>query len=405
MKSHVGDSLANPAPPRVVIAHDYVTQRGGAERVTLELLRAFPGSRLLTSFINPATTFPEFGAYDVETLWPNRYRYLRADPRRAFPVLASAFENHTVSDADIVICSTSGWAHRVRATAPKIVYCHNPARWLYQPHDYLKNVPPGLRRQFVNATHGVRRSDAAAAHDAAAYIVNSTTVAARVRDAYGLEAEVIPPAVGLDATGPMDPIRGIEPGYLLTISRPRTYKHAERVCEAVTAYTEERLVVVGGGHPADWPLGVTFVNDLSDPQLRWLYANAKALVAVAHEDFGLTPIEAQAFGVPSVVLRSGGYLDSTIEDVTGVFVDGISPAAIAAGIRRLGEHDWDAESIKLCGARFSRDVFARRMHRAVEGVLYPHADLPPADICPIPVRDEPATPAEQDDEEDPGMTA
>ena len=66
-----------------------------------------------------------------------------------------------IEDADVVICSSSGWSHRVQTTAPKIVYCHNPARWLYQPRDYFPNMPEWLRRQFVMWTRRLRRSDAA----------------------------------------------------------------------------------------------------------------------------------------------------------------------------------------------------------------------------------------------------
>ena len=51
--------------PRVAIVHDYLTQRGGAERVVLALAAAFPGAPIHTSFYAPAETFPEFAALDV----------------------------------------------------------------------------------------------------------------------------------------------------------------------------------------------------------------------------------------------------------------------------------------------------------------------------------------------------
>src|SRR4051794_33675444 len=82
--------------PRIVIAHDYATQRGGAERVALDLLEAFPGSRLVTACYNPETTFPEFANYDVQTLWLNRIASVRRDPRKAFPLLAHAFARHQI---------------------------------------------------------------------------------------------------------------------------------------------------------------------------------------------------------------------------------------------------------------------------------------------------------------------
>lgn len=365
----MSDSVDRRGTPNVVIVHDYATQRGGAERVALQLLRAFPGSTLVTSCWNASTTYPEFGDYPLETLWPNRVHALRADPRRAFLFLEEAFSRHTVRNADVVLCSSSGWAHRIATSAPKIVYCHNPARWLYQPQDYFSTMSPRVRRVVSGAMAPLRRSDKKAALGATRYLVNSTTVAQRVKAAYGIDAAVVPPAAGLTADGPQEPLPGIEPGFLLTVGRPRSYKRTDVICEAVASLPGERLVIVGGSANGWSSPSTTGVDRLRDTQMRWLYANASALVAVANEDFGLTPVEAQRFGLPSVVLRSGGYLDSTIENVTGVFVDESSPAQVATAIRTLHSHCWDSEAIRRCGERFSFDAFACRMHEIVADVL------------------------------------
>src|SRR4051794_3734137 len=206
---------------KIVIVHDYLTQRGGAERVALDLLRAFPESRLVTSCWNPPSTYPEFRDHNIETMWIDKVAALRRDPRRAFPFLARAFEQHHIPDADLVLCSSSGWAHRVSTPAPKVVYCHNPARWLYQPHEYFPKMPAWARGRYVERTKRLRDSDAAAAHGAAAYLVNSGAVAGRVRVTYGIDSLVVPPARGLSPNGPQTPIVGLQPGYLLTVSRRR----------------------------------------------------------------------------------------------------------------------------------------------------------------------------------------
>src|SRR5664279_4542590 len=314
--------------PRIVLVHDYVTQRGGAERVVLDLLRSFPGARLVTACFEAKATYPRFAEYDIETLWPNRFPMFRQDPRTAFPFLARAFARHVIRDADLVICSSSGWAHRVTTSAPKIVYCHNPARWLYQPDDYFADLPKWARRcqrGFVTAMGGLRHSDAIAAKRCSRYIGNSAAVVQRVRDTYGIEATIVPPSRGISPTGPQTPARRVDPGFLLTIGRERGYKHTESICRAVASVASERLVAVGAPSTGADESNITRLTNLSDENMRWLYANASGLVAVAHEDFGLAPVEAQAFGLPSVVLRSGGYLDTTVENVTGVFVDGTSP--------------------------------------------------------------------------------
>lgn len=355
--------------PRVVIVHDYATQRGGAERVAIDLLRAFPGSRLVTSCWNGATTYPEFDEFDVETLWLNDVTAVRRNPKVGFPLLARAFENHVIHDADVVICSSSGWSHRVTTNAPKIVYCHNPARWLYQSDEYFSRLPPWVRKSFVARTHALRTSDVQAAHAATQYLANSTAVARRVRHTYGLDATVVHPARGLSPDGPRVPVPGIEPGFLLTVSRSRGYKNTSYICDAVASLPGERLVVVGATDVNSAFGRIRGVSSLSDAQLRWLYANAAGLVAVGHEDFGLTPVEAQGFGIPSVTLRAGGYLDSTVEGVTGVFVEDLSVAGVVAGIRALRSRSWDAGRIRTSGQRFSKERFADTMHDVVDGAL------------------------------------
>lgn len=211
----------------------------------------------------------------------------------------------------------------------------------------------------------MRRSDAVAAADAHTYIANSSTVSRRIQATYGISAPAVCPPRGLSPTGPRTPVPGLEPGYLLTVGRARSYKNTDVVCRAVARLAGRRLVVVGGLPAGRWPREVVGVHDVDDSTMRWLYANAAALVAVAVEDFGLTVVEAQAFGVPSVVLRDGGYLDSTVEDVTGVFVDRAEPATVARGIERALARGWDRDAIQAHGEVFAPATFAARMRALV----------------------------------------
>src|SRR6187200_1150133 len=122
--------------PRVAIAHDYLTQRGGAERVVLALHRAFPDATIHTTLYNPDGTYPEFGDANVVVSPLNHIGLLRREHRAALPLLPYAVSRLRI-DADVVVASSSGWAHGVPTTGHKIVYCHAPARWLYQPNAFL----------------------------------------------------------------------------------------------------------------------------------------------------------------------------------------------------------------------------------------------------------------------------
>ena len=360
----VSGSVHSPAPAAVSvgIAADYLTLRGGAERVEVAMLSAFPDAQLLAAMYDPDATFPEFRTHQVRTLWPDRIKALRHDVRRAFPVLAATWSRAHM-DADVTFASSAGWAHAVNTTGRKIVYCHNPARWLYQPDDYFQGFPPAVR-PLVRLWDGpLRKWDYRAARSADHYLVNSTSVHRRVLNAYGIDAEILHPPVTIDATGEQEPPAALEPGYLLTVSRPRGYKNTELLVEAISRVPDARLVVVGG--PTSETTGessrIIRLRGLSDSQLRWLYAHARALLAASFEDFGLTPIEANAFGTPAIALRAGGYLDSVVEGVNGLFFDENTPSAIAQAVDQLDTAGLEPDRIRAHADRFSLARFVARL--------------------------------------------
>lgn len=356
------------SPLRVAVVHDYLSQRGGAERVVLSMMKAFPQARLITSVYEPAATFPEFAEYAVETTWLDRFPRLRRDPRLALPLLARTFSSLQVRDVDVVLCSSSGWAHAVSTDAPKLVYCHSPARWLHESGDYFARMSPVARRAAEGLLLPLRRWDARAAASVDRYLVNSTVVQQRLDRAYGRWAPVVPPPVSLGPT-PMEPVPGLEPGFLLVVSRRRSYKQVDIVCRALGDLPDERLVIVGGlPHGVDdcAPGRMVGLEDVPDAQMRWLYAHCDALVATSNEDFGLTPVEANSVGSPTIVLRHGGYLDSSVGGLTGVFVEDATHAGVVDAVRRFRALSFDRESIRRHAAQFSEGRFIARLRSEVE---------------------------------------
>jgi glycosyltransferase involved in cell wall biosynthesis len=354
----------------VALVHDYLTQRGGAERVVLALCEAFPGAPLYTSLYDPDGTFPEFRDVDVHTLPLNTVPAFRQNHRLAFPFLAPSFSALRL-DHDVVICSSSGWAHGARATGRKIVYCHTPARWLYQSDRYLgvRGGDTGFDWRHAVRTGSLealrrplRTWDLQAARSADRYLANSHHVASQILDAYGIDAAVVPPPPVIDPHGPKEHLPGLAPGFLLCVSRLLPYKNVDAVMAAMRSLPEATLVVVGDGPQAVPPelratRNVTRLRRVTDDQLRWLYANAFALVSASYEDFGLTPLEAAMHGTPSVLLRAGGFLDTTVEGVTGMFFANPSPADIAGAISHALRVRWDPALIQAHAQTFSKERF------------------------------------------------
>lgn len=245
----------------------------------------------------------------MQTSWLDRFASLRSDHRRAFVALGPTFSRLTVDDADVVICSSSGWSHGIQTTAPKIVYCHTPARWLHEPADYFIDQGRSTRQAINLMGPSLHRWDRRAARTATRYLANSSVVAERVKRTYGIEADVVHPPPGL-SPGPVRPIPGIEPGFLLSVGRDRGYKNVRAVVAAMEHLPSQRLVTVGSSGPAHSAGNVQHLGMVTDEELRWLYASARAVVSAAYEDFGLSPLEGFAFGTPAVLLRAGGFLDT-----------------------------------------------------------------------------------------------
>jgi glycosyltransferase involved in cell wall biosynthesis len=356
---------------RVAIVHDYLTQRGGAERVVLAMAHAFPDAPVYTSMYEPDETFPDFTALDIRTSWLSRVGAFRRHHRLAFPLLAPVMSRLDVP-ADVAICSSSGWAHGARVRGRRIVYCHAPARWLYQRDRY---VGGDRVRAAAVALLGVplHRWDTRAAARADRYLVNSTVVATAVREHYAIDAEVLPPPVMVDPDGEVQPVPGVEPGAWLCVSRLLAYKNVDAVVRAFDRLPGERLVVVGDGPDADRvraaaPRNVHFAGTVAEAQLRWLYVNTRGTVAAAYEDFGLTPLEAAAFGRPSAVLAAGGYLDTVVDGETGVTFAAPEPAAIAAAVTHMADAPWDEDRLRAQAEQFSRARFETRLRAVVAEV-------------------------------------
>ena len=185
-----------------------------------------------------------------------------------------------------------------------------------------------------------------------------------IRDAiaqhYGIDAEVLSPPPAMLPAGSERPVDGIEPGFLLCVARLLPYKNVDVVMQAVDRLGGPDLVVVGDG-PERARLAdlanrlrgarIHLLGRVDDDQLRWLYRQTSALLAASYEDFGLSPLEANAFGRPAVALRAGGFLDSVREAVTGNYFDELDSSDIAQAIDRTLRQDWDSAKLQSHAGR------------------------------------------------------
>jgi glycosyltransferase involved in cell wall biosynthesis len=353
---------ATGLPSDIAIVHDYLNQRGGAERVVLEMASMWPGAPVYTSLYRPESTFPEFRALDVRTSFLDRAPVDRGF-RRLFPLYPAAFRSLGSIGASVVVSSSSGWAHGVRtpSNALHAVYCHTPARWLYGDehldHGRATRLIAPMMRPF-------RTWDRKAARRADLYLANSEQVRRRIAAEYGIDAVVVHPPVDVDRFTPCP--RG---DRLLVVSRLLPYKRVDLVVDAATQ-AGIGLDVVGTG-PALNDLrdragpAVRFHGRLTDADVTALMQSCRAFCVPGNEDFGITAIEANAAGKPVVALAKGGALETLEDSVTASFFHEQRPDDVLAAIRRSDTIDTEPAVIASYARRFSQQAFRERMTQAL----------------------------------------
>jgi glycosyltransferase involved in cell wall biosynthesis len=356
----------------VAIVHDYLNQPGGAERVVLALAGMWPDAPIYTSLYRADSTFPAFGRADVRAS-PLDYVPVDGGFRSLFALYPAAFRSFGRLEQDLVISSSSGWAHGVR-TAPwtfHAVYCHAPARWLYGG-DYLgDSYRMGLGPLF----QAMRRWDRWAARRADLYIANSEDVRKRIRTHYGVDAPVVHPPVDTAR------FRARERGErLLVVSRLLPYKRVDAIVEVATRMGLGLDVVGAGPSLSDLRRRagptVVFHGRVDDHAVAELMENCRALVVPGKEDFGITLVEANAAGKPVVALAAGGALETIQEGLTGAFFHHHDPDEILDAIRRADRIAAPPEAIAVNARRFSLSAFEVRLREVLSAGSRDHRARP-----------------------------
>lgn len=352
--------------PRVALAHDWFVNRGGAERVALELASIYPDAPMFTALAFPEATFPEVASLDLRisdlqgrVRDPERFRrYLRAYP--------AAFASLDASGFDAVVASTTAFAHHLRTDGCLIAYCHQPPRFLWEPGVANRLVPWPLRPIAALAIRRLRRLDLEAAARVHRYVANSKATANRIAERYGVRATVVHPPVD---TARFHIAPRTEEHWLL-VSRLLPHRDVEL---AVRAFNELRapLIIVGDG-PDRGRLAsiagdtITFAGTVEDVELIRLYGSARGVIVPGVEDLGLVAIEANASGRPVVARASGGALETMIDGLTGsLFLEPTVPAVTRA-IRRAESLGVDPGVLRSHAERFDRRLFDARIRELVE---------------------------------------
>lgn len=360
---------------KVAIIHDWLTSYAGSEKVLEQMIQIFPEAEIysLVDFM-PEKDRGFLQGKKVHTSFIQKLPLAKKQYRQYLPFMPLAIEQFDLSSYDLILSSSHAVAKGV-ITGPDqlhISYVHSPIRyaWDMQPQ-YLKEsgLQKGLKGAMAKIILSrIRLWDYRTSNGVDHFVANSQFIANRIWKVYRREASVIYPPVNVSAFT----AREEKEDFYLTASRMVPYKKMDMIAAAFAQMPDKKLVIIGDGPDMEK------VRKYESPNIRILgyqpdhvlvdhMQRAQAFVFAAEEDFGITPVEAQACGTPVIAYGKGGALETVkgLDEVTptGVFYDQQNPNAIVEAVQRF-----ELEKVKILpvncrknAMRFSPEVFRQNL--------------------------------------------
>ena len=386
---------------KVALIHEWLTTYAGSEKVLEIMLSEFPNADVycLIDFL-PKEHRIRLSGRKINTTYLQHIPFIRHLYKYSLSLMPFAIEQFDMSGYDVIISNCHAVAKGV-ITGPNqlhICYCYSPMRyaWDLQPQ-YLSEsgLQRGIRSLIARwQLHQIRTWDHRAAQNVDHFLACSGYIGRRIKKAYHRDSTVIYPNVSVDEFV----IGGTRGDFYMTSSRMVPYKKMHLIVEAFSKMPDRKLIVIGAGPQfkrckALAGPNVQMLGYQPNSVLLWHMQRARAFIFAAEEDFGITPVEAQACGTPVLAFGRGGAAETVVDGVTGLLFHEQSASAIEAVIREfeLVEGDFDPETIRAHSLRFATERFrsefreyvhARwREHSRRLGLSEPHP-LPPTSSEP-----------------------
>jgi glycosyltransferase involved in cell wall biosynthesis len=359
-----------------VVVHEWFIRMGGSDKVAAHLA-TISGADVVYVFACDRALVERLQVTSPVVTWRLGHQVARLGSLHLLlPLMPLVWMALDLSAARSVVTSAHSCANAVRARdARRISYVHTPMRYAWEWRLERERVRGPLRLLLPAVAAAFRRLDRRWSRQVDVFVANSRFVAGRIREAYGRDADVVPPPVDTDFFTPAaDPVNDDAAPFVVA-GRFVAYKQSKVAIEAA-ALAQAPLVMAGSGPDLDQlagtgPRGITLVPDPPDEVLRDVLRHGRALLMPGIEDFGMLVVEAQACGLPVIARRGGGVLETVIPGVTGELVAGDDPAAWAAALTSFETGRYDRAALRANAERFA----VERFHEAMTTLL--HGDSRP----------------------------
>jgi glycosyltransferase involved in cell wall biosynthesis len=370
--------------PKLAIVHDWLNQIGGAEDVLTEMHALYRDAPIFTS-IYAAEKMPDImRTWDIRPNWMDKLPGVYEHHQPYLPLYPLAFAQTDLRAYDVVLSNKSGFCHgvQVREDAYHIDYCLSPTRYVWMPEAYLqregfgKVVEVGLKPLVAWLKHWDYRAAQRVTH----FVAISTEVKARIARYYHRDSTIIFPPVDVHRFRPNG--RAPEP-FFFVLSRLIPYKRIDlaiRACNLVGC----KLIVAGSGRDREALEAIAgptieFRGRVSNAEAEALMARCQAFLFPGLEDFGITPLQAQAAGRPVIAFGAGGALDTVLPGQTGELFAQQTVESLAAVLADFDAERYEPTVCRAQAMRFSNERFHRELgdyvKRVAAGAVPPSARL------------------------------
>lgn len=363
---------------KVALVHDWLTGMRGGEKCLEAFCNIFPDAHLYTLIYQKNHLSPSIERMDIRTSRLQLFPYVEKYYRYLLPIMPLAVEQFKLKNYDLILSSSHCVAKgiKINKNTCHICYCFTPMRYIWDqaPH-YLSKINANSVTRFIFPLFRkyLQNWDIKSSERVDHFVAISQHVSKRIKNFYNRESDVIYPPVNTKFFELSDSIDD----YYLIVSAFAPYK---RIDLAIRAFNQLRypLKVIGDGqcekqlHKMAGP-NIEFLGSLNDEEIKHYYSRCKAFIFPGEEDFGITPLEAQASGRPVIAFGKGGVLetvapfdsdrDSDSDASTGIFFHEQTEDSLVQAVKQFEKiaHKFDSKKIREHTLKFDREVFEKKI--------------------------------------------
>jgi glycosyltransferase involved in cell wall biosynthesis len=362
---------------KLALVHDWLNQVGGAEDVLLDLVSMYPDSPIYTSIYSPSIMPPVYQTWDIRTLWMDKLPAIHSHHQPYLPLYPLAWQGLDLSAYDVILSNKSGFCHGFQwGNKLHICYCLAPTRYVWQLESYVAREGLGdtVKQALKPLINLLQRWDYDAAQRVNHFIAISTDIQDRIKRYYNRDSVIIFPPVDTARFTPVAPSEVED--YFLIVSRLIPYKRIDLAVQAATRLGV-KLKIGGKGRDLERLKSlagetVEFLGFVPDEALPSLMAKCKAFIFPGLEDFGITPVQAQAAARPVIAYKAGGALDTVKPNLSGEFFEALTVESLMQAMQAFDATRYNSAIIREHALQFDTQVFKQQLTDYISQAYHAH---------------------------------